>query len=299
MSTTATRTRGMLEVRGSAPLCACAQWGLYEAVEVLEVCAQASEMRAGMSAGDSSGVALVTGANRGIGKEVARQLAQRGYEVLLSARDGEQAAAVASELQDALGGSDAQGEQSDGARGSVRPLRLDVADVDSIAAAAQQVRTDVGRLDVLVNNAGIGSDFGVAGVAPDFEAMQQELDTNFYGAYRLTVALLDLLRESSHPRIVNVSSGMGGVTEMGGWSPGYRVSKAAMNAMTRILSSELKEAGFLINSACPGFVDTDMGGPMGAKKPVQDGAAGIVWLATLPHDGPTGGFFRDGAPVAF
>jgi len=234
----------------------------------------------------SGGVALVTGANRGIGREVARQLAERGYEVLLSARDGEKAAAAAREVAQSTGG-------------SVRPLTLDVADPASIGAAAEGVRADRGRLDVLVNNAGIGSDFGVAGVAPDFDAIQRALETNFYGAYRLTVALLDLLRESAHPRIVNVSSGMGGVAEMGGWSPGYRVSKAALNAMTRILSTELKDEGFLVNSACPGFVNTDMGGPMGATKPVEDGAAGIVWLATLPDDGPTGGFFRDGQPVAF
>ncbi len=161
----------------------------------------------------------------------------------------------------------------------VKPLTLDVADPQSISEAAAAVRADPGRLDVLVNNAGIGSDFGVAGVDPDFEAIQRALDTNFFGAYRLTIELLGLLRESPHPRIVNVSSGMGGVTEMGGWSPGYRVSKAALNAMTRILSTELHDAGFLVNSACPGFVNTDMGGPMGATKPVEDGAAGIVWLA--------------------
>jgi NAD(P)-dependent dehydrogenase (short-subunit alcohol dehydrogenase family) len=231
-------------------------------------------------------VALVTGANRGIGHEVARQLAERGYEVMLSARDGDKAAAAAAELA-----------QSTGA--TVTPLTLDVADPDSIAAAAERVRADPGRLDVLVNNAGIGSDFGVAGVAPDFDKIQLALDTNFYGAYRLTVTLLDLLRASEHPRIVNVSSGMGGVTEMGGWSPGYRVSKAALNAVTRILSAELSGEGFLVNSACPGFVNTDMGGPMGAKKPVEDGAAGIVWLATLGDDGPTGGFFRDGKAIAF
>lgn len=239
-----------------------------------------------MSGQADGGVALVTGANRGIGKEVARQLADRGYEVLLSARDGEQAAAAARELSGATGA-------------IVQALTLDVSDTASIAAVAEQVRAEPGRLDVLVNNAGIGSDFGVAGVAPDFDAIGRALDTNFYGAYRLSVALLELLRASAHPRIVNVSSGMGGVAEMGGWSPGYRVSKAAMNAMTRILSSELDDAGFLVNSACPGFVNTDMGGPMGATKSVQDGAAGIVWLATLPDDGPTGGFFRDGKRVAF
>jgi NAD(P)-dependent dehydrogenase (short-subunit alcohol dehydrogenase family) len=234
----------------------------------------------------SGGVALVTGANRGIGREVARQLGERGYEVLLGARDPEKAAGAARELA-----------ESSGAR--IRPVTLDVADPASIAAASDSVHGDPGRLDVLVNNAGIGSDFGVAGVEPDFDAIQRALDTNFFGAYRLTVSLLDLLRQSAHPRIVNVSSGMGGVSEMGGWSPGYRVSKASLNAMTRILSTELKDAGFLINSACPGFVNTDMGGPMGAQKPVEDGAAGVVWLATLPDGGPTGGFFRDGRPVAF
>ncbi len=239
-----------------------------------------------MSESDRRGVALVSGANRGIGKEVARQLTELSYEVLLGGRDDAKASAAAEELRESTGG-------------VVRAVTLDVADPQSIEAAAQAVSRDPGRLDVLVNNAGIGSDFGVAGAAPDFEAIQRALDTNFFGAYRLTIALLGLLRESAHARIVNVSSGMGGVAEMGGWTPGYRVSKAAMNAMTRILSTELKDEGILVNSACPGFVDTDMGGPMGATKTVQDGASGIVWLATLPDDGPTGGFFRDQRPVAF
>jgi NAD(P)-dependent dehydrogenase (short-subunit alcohol dehydrogenase family) len=239
-----------------------------------------------MNGHGTTGVALVTGANRGIGREVSRQLAQRGYEVLLSARGGEAATATAEEIARATGA-------------TVRPLTLDVADAESIERAAEQVSRDPGRLDVLVNNAGIGSDFGVSGTAPDFEAIETALRTNFYGAYRLTIALLGLLRQSASPRIVNVSSGMGGVAEMGGWSPGYRVSKAALNAMTRILSTELESEGFLVNSACPGFVATDMGGPMGATKTVEDGAAGVLWLATLPDDGPTGGFFRDGRPVAF
>jgi NAD(P)-dependent dehydrogenase (short-subunit alcohol dehydrogenase family) len=235
---------------------------------------------------EQGGAALVTGANRGIGREVARQLAQRGYEVLLTARDCAQASAAAEQIAGETGA-------------SVGALALDVSDPQSIEAAAASVSADPGRLDVLVNNAGVGLDFGVSGTAPDFEAIEQTLQTNFYGAYRLTIALLDLLRASAHPRIVNVSSGMGGVAEMGGWSPGYRVSKAALNAVTRILSTELKDDGFLVNSACPGFVKTDMGAPMGASKSVEDGASGIVWLATLPDDGPTGGFFRDGQPVAF
>jgi NAD(P)-dependent dehydrogenase (short-subunit alcohol dehydrogenase family) len=231
-------------------------------------------------------VALVSGANRGIGREVANQLAARGYSVILTARDEAKARAAADDLQASTGG-------------KVTPLQLDVADPESIAAAAASVASDPGRLDVLVNNAGAGTDFGVAGVEPDFDAIQAALETNFFGAYRLSVALLPLLRASDHPRIVSVSSGMGGITEMGGWTPGYRVSKASLNAMTRILAAELAGDGFLVNSACPGFVKTDMGGQFGAKKPVEDGAAGVVWLATLPDDGPTGGFFRDGKPIAF
>jgi NAD(P)-dependent dehydrogenase (short-subunit alcohol dehydrogenase family) len=234
----------------------------------------------------SGGTALVTGANRGIGREVARQLSERGYDVLLGARDAEKASVAAQELAASTGG-------------NVRALTLDVSDPASIEAAAKSVEAEPGRLDVLVNNAGIGADFGVSGTEPDFGAIERTMQTNFYGAYRLTIELLDLLRASAHPRIVNVSSGMGGVAEMGGWSPGYRVSKAALNAVTRILSTELKAERFLVNSACPGFVNTDMGGPMGAQKPVEEGAAGIVWLATLPDDGPTGGFFRDGRPVVF
>jgi NAD(P)-dependent dehydrogenase (short-subunit alcohol dehydrogenase family) len=230
--------------------------------------------------------ALVTGANRGIGREVARQLAERGHDVLLTARDEQQARAAAKEIAEETGA-------------NVRALRLDVSDPQNIDAVAASVSSDPGRLDVLVNNAGVGLDFGVSAAAPDFELIERTLQTNFYGAYRLTIALLGLLRESGHPRIVNVSSGMGGVAEMGGWSPGYRVSKAALNAVTRMLSTELKDDRFLVNSACPGFVKTDMGAPMGASKSVPDGAAGIVWLATLPDDGPSGGFFRDGKPVVF
>jgi NAD(P)-dependent dehydrogenase (short-subunit alcohol dehydrogenase family) len=236
---------------------------------------------------EDRGVALVTGANRGIGREVARQLAERGYAVLLGARDAVKGEAAAAEIA------------ASGVSGSVTPLELDVSSPASIERAAERIAANPGKLDVLVNNAGVGLDFGVSGVDPDFEKIQATLETNFFGAYRLAIALLALLRRSEHPRIVNVSSGMGGVAEMGGWSPGYRVSKASMNAMTRILSAELAGEGFKVNSACPGFVATDMGSPMGAQKPVEEGAAGVVWLATLVDDGPTGGFFRDGRPVAF
>ncbi len=177
-----------------------------------------------------AGVALVTGANRGIGREVSRQLAERGFEVLLSARDDAKAAQAAAEVGAQTGG-------------LVSPLVLDVSDPASIAAGAARVKHSPGRLDVLVNNAGIGTDWGVSGTDPDFDAIDRALETNFYGAWRLAVALLDPLRASEHPRIVNVSSGMGGIAEMGGWSPAYRVSKAALNAMTRILATELRING--------------------------------------------------------
>jgi NAD(P)-dependent dehydrogenase (short-subunit alcohol dehydrogenase family) len=225
-------------------------------------------------------VALVSGANRGIGRETARQLAERGYDVIVTARDEGKARATADEL-------------------GARALQLDVSDPASIERAAAAVADDPGSLDVLINNAGIGADFGVAGTDPDFDAIQRALDTNFFGAYRLTIALLPLLRRSEHGRIVNVSSGMGGVNEMGGWSPGYRVSKAALNAMTRILATELDGDGIKVNSACPGLVATDMGSQFAAGKSVEDGASGVVWLATLPDDGPSGGFFRDGRPIFF
>jgi NAD(P)-dependent dehydrogenase (short-subunit alcohol dehydrogenase family) len=225
-------------------------------------------------------IALVSGANRGIGRETARQLAERGYEVIVTARDEEAARAAAGEI-------------------GARPLQLDVSDPASIERAAAAVAEDPGSLDVLVNNAGIGSDFGVAGAEPDFDAIQRALDTNFFGAYRLSIALLPLLRRSEHARIVNVSSGMGAINEMGGWSPGYRVSKAALNAMTRILATELEGDGVKVNSACPGLVATDMGDQFGATKSVEDGASGVVWLATLPDEGPSGGFFRDGRQISF
>ena len=139
----------------------------------------------------------MTGANRGIGREGSRRLAERGYDVPLSVRDAEKATVAAEQVTPATGA-------------TVGPLSVDVADPRSIAQAAAQVSRDPGRLDVLVNNAGVGSDFGVSGTAPDFAPIEAALQTNFYGSYRLTIALLGLTRQSAHPRIVNISSGMGG-----------------------------------------------------------------------------------------
>ncbi|MGW7480890.1 SDR family oxidoreductase [Nonomuraea muscovyensis] len=223
-------------------------------------------------------ISLVTGANRGIGKEVCRQLAGLGHTVLLTARSLEAATAAAREL-----GAD------------VHPMRLDVTDPAAAARLAQEIGDRYGRLDALVNNAAITYDTWQRAVTADLDVVREAAETNVYGPWRLTQALLPLLRRSRHPRVVNVSSEAGSLTSMGGGTPAYALSKAALNALTRMLAAELRADGILVNAICPGWVATDMGGPGG--RPVAEGAAGIVWAATLPGDGPTGGFFRDGRPL--
>ncbi|NUR26700.1 MAG: SDR family oxidoreductase [Catenulispora sp.] len=223
-------------------------------------------------------IALVTGANRGLGRETARQLVAAGHTVLVAARS--ESAAV--ETADALG---------DGAV----PLRLDVTSTADIDQAAEQIRRRFGHLDVLVNNAAIHYDTWQRAVNADLAVVREAAETNVLGPWHLTQALLPLLRRGGHQRIVNVSSEAGSLAGMGGGTPAYSLSKAALNALTRMLAAELRPEGILVNAVCPGWVATDMGGPGG--RPVRDGAAGIVWAATLPDDGPSGGFFRDGQPV--
>lgn len=226
-------------------------------------------------------VALVTGANRGIGLEVCRQLARHGFVVLLGSRTL------------AKGVSAAQQVQREGL--DVRPLHLDVTDPASIEAARVAVETEFGRLDVLVNNAAIHYDTWQHATSANLATVQEALATNLYGAWRMSQAFLPLLRRSAHGRIVNVSSEAGSLTSMGGGTPAYSVSKAALNALTRMLAAELHSSRILVNAVCPGWVATDMGGAGG--RPIPDGAASVVWAALLPDDGPTGGFFRNGKPL--
>jgi NAD(P)-dependent dehydrogenase (short-subunit alcohol dehydrogenase family) len=169
-----------------------------------------------------------------------------------------------------------------------------VADPDSVRAAAQWITGTFGRADVLVNNAAIEYDTGQQAATADLGRVERALQTNLLGAWQITQALLPLLRRSPHPRIVNVSSEGGSISEMTGGTPAYSVSKAALNALTRLLAGELRSDGFLVNAICPGWTDTDMG-PGG--RPVEQGAASVTWAAVLPDDGPTGGFFRDGRPL--
>ena len=224
-------------------------------------------------------VALVSGGNRGIGQEIVRQLAERGLTVVLGSRDGEQGRAAAAGLS-----------------GGVVVRQLDVADPESVDRLSRSVEEEFGRLDVLVNNAGITNDEGQRGVDADLERVREALETNLLGAWRLCEAAIPFMRRHGYGRIVNISTGMAALEDMGGGSPGYRVSKTGLNALTRILASELRGSGILVNSICPGWVQTDMGGSR-APRPVEEGAEGAVWAATLPNTGPTGGFFRDRRPV--
>lgn len=222
-------------------------------------------------------VAVVTGANRGIGREVCRQLGELGWTVVLGARDAAKGARAAAGLP------------------GVVACGLDVDDDASVRAAAATVEERFGRCDAVVNNAAILYDTWARAATADLDVVHAALETNLFGAWRTTLAFLPMLRASGHGRVVNVSSEAGSLTAMGGGTPAYQISKAALNALTRTLAGELRDDGILVNSVCPGWVETDMGGPGG--RPVRDGAASVVWAVTLPDDGPTGGFFRDGRPL--
>ena len=225
-------------------------------------------------------VAIVTGANRGIGLEVTRQLADLGYTVLLGSRDLGKGEAAAKKLK--------VGDR-------IMARRLDVTEQSTIDRLRDEIATTFGSVHVLVNNAAIHYDTWENAADADLRTVQEALDTNLFGAWRMCQAFIPLLRKSKHGRIVNVSSEAGSLASMGAGAPAYAVSKVALNALTRMLAAELRRDRILINSVCPGWVATDMGGPGG--RPVREGAASIVWAVELPDGGPTGGFFRDGHPV--
>lgn len=229
-------------------------------------------------------VAVVSGANRGIGLEIVRRLAGEGLTVVLGARDGKKA-------QEA-----ADGLASDGL--DVHGRRLEVTDAASVEELAGSVEQEFGRLDVLVNNAGVSLDGGQSGIEADLDLVRETLETNLLGAWRLAESAVPLMKRNGYGRIVNVSSGLGALEEMGGGVPAYRVSKTSLNALTRILAAELRGTGVLVNSVCPGWVQTGMGGSS-APRPVEEGADTPVWAATLPNNGPTGGFFRDRRQISW
>lgn len=242
---------------------------------------------------DTAAIAVVTGVSRaeGLGFETCRQLALRGIRVILTARDGDRAQAHASSL--AAEGLD------------VRAHALDVTSETSASALAASLHRQVGRLDILVNNAAGVFDARAPTVTADFDGVREALEINLFGPWRMIRVMEPLLRLSAHPRIVNVSSEAAsfaaplGMPARGATLGAYAVSKAAQNAMTVKVAAAFAGSPILVNAVCPGWIATYPGTAEQGARPVADGAAGIVWAATLPDGGPSGGFFRDGQPLAW
>jgi NAD(P)-dependent dehydrogenase (short-subunit alcohol dehydrogenase family) len=236
-----------------------------------------------MSAREKQKVAVVTGANRGIGLEIARQLAEKGVHVVMTARDRKKGEAAAQALR--------------ARKLDVEFMPLDVIVPGTIAALAAALEQKFGGVDILVNNAGILPDpKGAKVMTEDVDTFRAALETNTLGPLTLAQALAPLMKKRGGGRIVNLSSGLGQLQDMASGTPAYRMSKTALNALTRMLAAELAEHHIKVNSMCPGWVRTDMGGE-NATRSVEEGADTAVWLALLPASGPTGGFFRDRKPI--
>ena len=237
----------------------------------------------------TTGIALITGANKGIGLEIARQLGTQGITVLIGARDEKRGSVAAEKLQ---------AENID-----AHAVQLDVTNQQSIDAAAKHIESEFGKLDILVNNAGIGIDNAPPSQL-DMEILRRTYETNFFGVFAVTKAMLPLLRKAQAGRIVNMSSGVGSLTQNS--DPNYEFasvkmlaynsSKTALNALTVQFAYELKDTPIKVNSADPGYVATDLNNNTGPRT-VQQGASTPVRLATLPADGPTGSFFDDNGVV--
>jgi len=224
-------------------------------------------------------VALVTGSNKGIGFEVVKQLADKDYTVILTARD--------------LGRGKLAWDALHATYPNVVFLPLDVTSSESIAALASSIESDFGRLDVLVNNAGVALDKFVPALELDTKTLRATMETNVYGAFEVTKALAPLMKKTPGGRIVMLSSMLGSLETMTGLTLAYRMSKTAINTLTRVLADELKDSGILVNALCPGWVRTELGGDDAPVTPTE-AAACVVELALLQDDGPSGQFFREG-----
>ena len=222
-------------------------------------------------------VVIITGANRGLGFEAARQMAGLDYQVILTSRDVKKGEEAARDL-------------------GVRFHPLDVISAKSIAALHGFVEQEFGRLDVLINNAGVFLDEKQGILDVPEESLRATLETNTFGPLRLARAFIPMMIAQNYWRIVNVSSGMGEIGDLNNYGPSYRLSKLALNGITLMLANALKGKNVLVNAVCPGWVRTDMGGS-NAERDLETGASGIVWAATLPNQGPHGGFFRDGKKI--
>jgi NAD(P)-dependent dehydrogenase (short-subunit alcohol dehydrogenase family) len=230
-------------------------------------------------------VTVITGASRGLGFAAAQHLARAGHLVVATARRVE----ALEELRDSLRR----------ASHDIKCRRLDVTDEASVAALRGWLEQRFGRVDVLINNAGVAEDrYSTSLLEMPLDTLRTTLETNLFGVLRVTQALLPLMRFSRAGRVVNLSSGMGQLADMGAGSPAYRISKTALNAVTRILAAELADGPIKVNSVCPGWCRTDLGGDR-APRSAEEGVDSVVWLATLPADGPSGGFFRDRKAIAW
>lgn len=223
-------------------------------------------------------IGLVTGANRGIGFEICRQLGQQGHRVILTSRDEDKGRrATRTLLNEGL---------------DIIYYRLDVTKPDSVNALRAIVAGEFGRLDMLVNNAGVYLDEGQSVFDIDLDLLHHTLAVNTYGPFLLCQAFVPMMRQHNYGRVVNLTSGYGDINTMRGRPAAYRLSKAALNALTRIVANEVRSHNIKVNAVNPGWVQTDMGGSS-APRSVQQGADTAVWLATLPDDGPTDGYFYD------
>ena len=227
-------------------------------------------------------IALISEANRGIGLETCKELAQLGMKVILTSRDPIQGQAALSEITEM--------------DSKIVYHQLDITDQDSIDKLQTYIKEEFGRLDVLVNNAGIYLDQGISVFDLSAKELQKTLDVNLFGAFRLSQAFIPMMQSQKYGRVINVSSGMGSLEEMGGMNAAYKVSKTALNALTRVFAGELLNTNIKVNAMCPGWVRTRMGGPA-APRSLEQGVDTIIWLATLPEDGPSGGYFRDREPI--
>jgi NAD(P)-dependent dehydrogenase (short-subunit alcohol dehydrogenase family) len=227
-------------------------------------------------------IAIVTGGNRGLGLEICRQLAQKGMPTMLTARDPDKGEAAARQLR------------TEGHHVYCQPL--DVTKLSDIQALVAYVQAHFGRVDILVNNAGINLDETQLGLSVDPDTVRRTIETNVYGPLCLCQAIIPLMKRHNYGRIVNVASRMGQMASMGSHRLAYRISKTALNVITRVLAEEVRGSNILINSMSPGRIRTEMGG-MDAPRSAAEGADTAVWLALLPDDGPTGTFFFERQPI--